>query len=126
MRKLLNKVWYDTEKNSTKLFGYWNNLPTSDFRYLSEDFYRTDDGKFFYNYHGGALTKHCIWVDQHTKSESKGLAVLSREQCYCMLLMYQNHLGESEFVNLVDKYFSDLVEKIGDEDAEQILGQLFN
>lgn len=57
MKQIINGKMYNTE-TATLLGEYWNGCSQSDFRFLSEDLYRTRKGAFFISGEGGAMTEY--------------------------------------------------------------------
>lgn len=57
MRSTINGLVYDTSK-ATEIASWWNNLPASDFHYVSETLYRTTKGAYFLHGEGGALSSY--------------------------------------------------------------------
>jgi hypothetical protein len=57
MKKIIDGRRYDTE-NAELVAEFYNHLSASDFRYLSEDLYRTPAGSWFLHGEGGAMTQY--------------------------------------------------------------------
>lgn len=57
MIKIIDGKSYNTE-TSEKLAEYWNGCSRLDFRFMSEDLYKTKKGQFFIAGEGGAMTKY--------------------------------------------------------------------
>lgn len=57
MRSTIKGLVYDTDK-ATEIASWWNNVPASDFHYVSETLYRTSKGAYFLHGEGGALSSY--------------------------------------------------------------------
>lgn len=59
MKKIIEGKRYDTDAEGVELVaGFSNHLGASDFRYLSEDLYRTESGNWFVCGEGGPMTQY--------------------------------------------------------------------
>ncbi len=100
MRKVVNGLLYDT-KNADFVEDFWNGLGNSDFRNLSEELYKSKNGKWFLVGRGGPLTKYSETVG-NMRSGSKNLIPLSDDEAYEWLEEYSD-------VETILKYFPNKV-----------------
>ncbi|MTI67130.1 MAG: hypothetical protein FH753_11115 [Firmicutes bacterium] len=102
MKKVINRKVYNTE-TAELIAEYWNGLGVSDFRYLSEDLYRTKKGAYFLHGSGGPMTKY---------SESSGnstwgietIIPLTDQEAY-------EWLEEHDESEVIEKYFGNMLEE---------------
>jgi len=90
MRKIIEGKVYDT-KTAEHVGEYSNNLGRGDFRYVSEDLYRTKKGTFFLAGEGGAMSKYA----ESNGNESYGssnLNLLTEEEARVWCEQHQDDL----------------------------------
>lgn len=97
MKKIINRKVYNTE-TAELLDEYWNGLSTKDFHYIYEQLYKTKKGNWFLYYSGGALSKY-----GESGSGTEGIIPLEPEEAY-------EWLERNDCFELIDKYFSDVIE----------------
>lgn len=102
MKKVIDRKVYNTE-TAELVAEYWNGLGTSDFRFLSEDLYRTRKGNYFLHGSGGAMTRY---------SESNGNSTWGIETIIPLIdeEAYE-WLEENGYNEAIEKHFGNMIEE---------------
>jgi hypothetical protein len=83
MKKIIDGKRYDTdtaEMLAEYTFGY-----PSDFRYVSEELYRTPNGAFFLHGEGGALTEYSVRVDNNSCTGGQTIIPFTKDEAVAWL-----------------------------------------
>lgn len=97
MKKIVNKIIYDTEKAKI-LTSYHNGLYPNDFEYLSEELYLTKNGKFFLCCKGGGDSNYAEHCEEGSSLGRQKIIPLTKEETY-------KWLEEKEEVELIEELF---------------------
>jgi hypothetical protein len=100
MKKIINGKHYDTDK-AERLAEHTFANP-SDFRYVSEELYRTPNGAFFLHGEGGGLSKYRVAVDTNSWTGGSTIVPLTKEAANAWL---EEH-GETK---VLEKYFPNII-----------------
>jgi len=94
--RIIDRRIYDTKKAKLVL-SYWNNYGRGDFRFLTEDLYRTQKGNFFLLGSGGALTEYSVNTGGDTTGTDNNIIPLDRAET---LEWLENHQGSEKILEL--------------------------
>lgn len=102
MKKIIDRKVYNTE--TAELVGeYWNGLGSDDFRYCSEDLYKTKKGEFFLHGSEGPMSKY----SDCEGGQSWGIQAIkpmSDEEAF-------EWLADNNEFEMIEKYFPDMLEE---------------
>ena len=96
-KKVIERKVYDT-KTATLIHEYWNGYGNGDFKFLSEDLYRTPKGNFFILGSGGAMSKYAVDCGNNsTGGSSDNIIPISKERAIEWL---ESHDGSEKIIEL--------------------------
>lgn len=104
MKKIINGKRYNTE-TAEFVAGYSNGTGRGDFRYVSEDLYRTPRGRWFVAGEGGAMSSWATPCGDNSRTGGEGIRPLNPDEAMEWLEIHE----ETE---ALEKYF-----EVGVEDA---------
>lgn len=100
MKAIIEGKRYNTE-TAEQIASDWNGLSRTDFNYMDETLYRTENGAWFLHGAGGAMTKYSEPAgDMRTGGEQ--IIPLSDDQAY-------DWLEKTDNTKALEEYFSDRI-----------------
>lgn len=102
MKKIINKMVFDTK--TAEFIANYSYSNSRDFNHISEDLYRTKNGRWFIVGEGGPNSKYVVQTGCNEWSGSKQLLDISPEEA----LEWLEEHGETE---AIEKYFSDCLKE---------------
>lgn len=94
MKAIINGKSYNTE-TATLLGEFWNGCSKSDFRFLSEELYRTRKGAYFIAGEGGAMTSYCRRVDINSFCGDKKITPITEDEARQWM---EDHCSAEEYI----------------------------
>lgn len=97
MRKVIDGKVYNTE-TATKI-GFTEYGTKGDYKYCHEALFKTPRGRFFLEYHGGALSRYAIDEGPHLVSGSSGIRLLTEPEAlsWCEAAGFDASVIETHF-----------------------------
>ncbi len=106
MRKIINKVLYDT--NQAALIGHYDNIgrgvdSTSDFNFWEANLYRTPrSGRYFLAGGGNAMSQYATYSGIDSWGGGERIDPMTRDEAYAWAEKYLSaELVEQEFPNMI-------------------------
>ena len=102
MKAIIKGKRYNTE-TAEWIASYHNGCTTSDFKYLSEDLYRTKNGNWFIAGEGGPMTTYARHVGNGNKSGGKKIIPLTQDDVI-------QWLEQHEETEVLETYFPEHID----------------
>ena len=102
MERIINFKKYSTDESKSKCVAYWDNGQCgTDFRYYSEDLYRTHKGAWFLRKEGGPMSVMAVSVGNNGTGGSSTLVALTEEEV-------REWLIERQQIDILEEMFGEV------------------